>query len=225
MCFTVQLSRLSVLRQLCYFNMLSSVCQELFLISFSNFFNICSFQQLFEFIITLSLCQELFSFFKKERRRRDLNPRAAINDLLPFQGSPFGQLGYFSKLSQIRRFTETTFFTLSCLYLVLFVFTEEPCALYRTFHLFVKYFFQNFFSDLASGESGIRTHAPLRTNGFQDRLVMTTSISLHMLLTAFVVFSPPTQVIFYHQYPHLSTTFLHFFQFLFLSSQISHKAR
>ena len=31
-----------------------------------------------------------------ERRRRDLNPRAAINDLLPFQGSPFSQLGYFS---------------------------------------------------------------------------------------------------------------------------------
>ena len=31
-----------------------------------------------------------------ERRKRDLNPRAAINDLLPFQGSPFGQLGYFS---------------------------------------------------------------------------------------------------------------------------------
>ena len=40
----------------------------------------------------------LLSFLKKERRRRDLNPRAAINDLLPFQGSPFGQLGYFSKL-------------------------------------------------------------------------------------------------------------------------------
>ena len=31
-----------------------------------------------------------------KRRRRDLNPRAAINDLLPFQGSPFSQLGYFS---------------------------------------------------------------------------------------------------------------------------------
>ena len=29
-----------------------------------------------------------------------------------------------------------------------------------------------------NGESGIRTHAPFRTNGFQDRLVMTTSISL-----------------------------------------------
>ena len=30
-----------------------------------------------------------------------------------------------------------------------------------------------------SGEGGIRTHAPFRTNGFQDRLVMTTSIPLH----------------------------------------------
>ena len=36
----------------------------------------------------------LLTCFK--RRRRDSNPRAAINDLLPFQGSPFGQLGYFS---------------------------------------------------------------------------------------------------------------------------------
>ena len=40
-----------------------------------------------------------FNLFKKslwssfKRRRRDLNPRAAINDLLPFQGSPFSLLG------------------------------------------------------------------------------------------------------------------------------------
>ena len=33
-----------------------------------------------------------------------------------------------------------------------------------------------------NGEGGIRTHAPFRTNGFQDRLVMTTSIPLHVLL-------------------------------------------
>ena len=33
---------------------------------------------------------------------------------------------------------------------------------------------------MPSGESGIRTHAPFRTNGFQDRLVMTTSIPLHI---------------------------------------------
>ena len=52
--------------------------------------------------IHLCLSRTFFIFFNffqsQKRRRRDLNPRAAINDLLPFQGSPFGQLGYFSKL-------------------------------------------------------------------------------------------------------------------------------
>ena len=45
------------------------------------------------FTVQLSRCSGLLS----ERRRRDLNPRAAINDLHPFQGCPFGQLGYFSR--------------------------------------------------------------------------------------------------------------------------------
>ena len=35
--------------------------------------------------------------------------------------------------------------------------------------------------DKQSGEDGIRTHAPFRTNGFQDRLVMTTSIPLQWI--------------------------------------------
>ena len=35
-------------------------------------------------------------------------------------------------------------------------------------------------STWTNGEGGIRTHAPFRTNGFQDRLVMTASIPLHM---------------------------------------------
>ena len=71
----------------------------------------CSFdQQLVYFIKLICICQELFStFFKVERRRRDLNPRAAINDLLPFQGSPFGQLGYFSKMPAY--YTRYTFLT------------------------------------------------------------------------------------------------------------------
>ncbi len=68
-----------------------------------------------------------------------MNPRAAVNDLHPFQGCPFGQLGYFSEL----------------------------IIIYDSIDIAVD-----------NGESGIRTHAPLRTNGFQDRLVMTTSISL-----------------------------------------------
>ena len=46
------------------------------------------------FVIKVQLC----GFYETERRRRDLNPCAAVNDLLPFQGSPFGQLGYFSML-------------------------------------------------------------------------------------------------------------------------------
>ena len=41
---------------------------------------------------------ESANLFLWKRRRRDLNPRAAINDLHPFQGCPFGQLGYFSVL-------------------------------------------------------------------------------------------------------------------------------
>ena len=85
----------------------------------------CYFQQLVYFIISSSRCQQLFLFFlccrsfaatlisyhvcrflsttfwiflfDSKRRRRDLNPRAAINDLHPFQGCPFGQLGYFSR--------------------------------------------------------------------------------------------------------------------------------
>ena len=30
-----------------------------------------------------------------------MNPRAASHDLLPFQGSPFGQLGYFSLVEKM----------------------------------------------------------------------------------------------------------------------------
>ena len=72
-----------------------------------------------------------------------MNPRAATNDLLPFQGSPFNHLGTSAWL---------IFQSLFCL---------------RQILMFAP-----------SGESGIRTHAPFRTNGFQDRLVMTASISL-----------------------------------------------
>ena len=47
--------------------------------------------------IFLYLSTSFLNFFSKsyltERRRRDLNPRTAINDLLPFQGSPFSRLG------------------------------------------------------------------------------------------------------------------------------------
>ena len=94
---------------------------------------------------------DIFLLSSSERRRRDLNPRAAVNDLLPFQGSPFGQLGYFSKMPG----SKTRYYILMKLVL------SSTVAI--------------------NGEGGIRTHAPFRTNGFQDRLVMTTSIPLHSL--------------------------------------------
>ena len=67
------------------------------------------------------------------------------------------------------------------------LFSEAFYIISRCF-LFVKNFFnfsKVFLFSSNSGESGIRTHAPLRTNGFQDRLVMTTSISLHMHFSVF----------------------------------------
>ena len=102
-----------------------------------------------------------------------MNPRAAINDLLPFQGSPFGQLGYFSKLPYLLSSSDIYLYRSQrqvILYLVSFMLSSTFLTFFKSF--FIMY--------LTSGESGIRTHAPLRTNGFQDRLVMTTSISLHI---------------------------------------------
>ena len=74
-----------------------------------------------------------------------MNPRTAINGLLPFQGSPFSHLGTSA---------------------------QEQSLIHPPQH----------FLGSVSGEGGIRTHAPLRTNGFQDRLVMTTSIPLRNVL-------------------------------------------
>ena len=104
------------LRQLLHFIKSICLCQQLFYFSLLSFqstaclsyhrrsalsttFFLLFFQQLSYIIMYPSACQQLFSFFYNcERRRRDLNPRAAVNDLHPFQGCPFGQLGYFSEL-------------------------------------------------------------------------------------------------------------------------------
>ena len=135
-----------------------------------------------------------------------MNPRAAINDLLPFQGSPFGQLGYFSKLPY-------TIVFFAPFYQNRFILYRVVSCLSRTFlTFFCKFLFST------SGESGIRTHAPLRTNGFQDRLVMTTSISLHIYFFVFCA-SLSAQDIFYHRMFLLSTpnfTFFYIFSKKFL---------
>ena len=109
-----------------------------------------------------------------------MNPRAATNDLLPFQGSPFGQLGYFSKRPRfVICISQITISHFRALYQVL-TFLLKSLVHYIALSIYLSSTFFKFFNflNLTSGESGIRTHAPLRTNGFQDRLVMTTSISL-----------------------------------------------
>ena len=144
-------------KQLCYYIMLFSACQEVF----STFLKLFLFLSCSNFgsLSYLPLCcQELFSCnFSAftERRRRDLNPRAATNDLLPFQGSPFNHLGTSALVDSHLAFCKIDI---------------QFCT--RNSSLWLR--------STVSGESGIRTHAPLRTNGFQDRLVMTTSISLRI---------------------------------------------
>ena len=60
----------------------------------------------------------------------------------------------------------------------------SPCRYLQSKFLNIiifDFWFQEVFSiipDLKSGEDGIRTHVPVRTNGFQDRRVMTTSLPL-----------------------------------------------
>ena len=79
-----------------------------------------------------------------------MNPRAAINDLHPFQGCPFSLLG------------------------------TSPNSLTVCHILLRNLQLRNLQCKFQSGEDGIRTHAPVKTNGFQDRPVMTASVPLHI---------------------------------------------
>ena len=65
-----------------------------------------------------------------------------------------------------------------------------------------------------SGEDGIRTHVPVRTNGFQDRLVMTASIPLRIGFSVrrFDFNISREQMIYYQKGYYVSMAFLKFFQ-------------
>ena len=66
-----------------------------------------------------------------------------------------------------------------------------------------------------SGEDGIRTHVPVRTNGFQDRLVMTASIPLRIgfFVLRIDLFISREQMIYYQKGLPVSMTFRDFFNF------------
>ena len=111
------------------------VCVSLF--SYQGSLLVCLSDSLFilpHLIDCVKYFFEVFYFFKIQnlkRRRRDLNPRAAINDLLPFQGSPFGQLGYFSKLP----YAIASFFFRSVLYYIaLFFICQELFNFSKVFY-------------------------------------------------------------------------------------------
>ena len=105
--FSYQGSALSLLRQRKILYQISLTLSTLF---YFHFVISLSRQQITSYQIHLVLSRLFLTFLsskpsRKEptcfydfmsldkRRRRDLNPRAAINDLLPFQGSPFSHLG------------------------------------------------------------------------------------------------------------------------------------
>ena len=122
MCFTVQLSkiifRIAVcLKQLCYYIMLFSACQELFQLFLKLFlFLSCSnsdilshptscCQELFYFffaafcqtqlvyiITSLFRCQELFHFFFHPTQKEGFEPSHGANRLYPQQGHLFSHL-------------------------------------------------------------------------------------------------------------------------------------
>ena len=129
-----------------------------------------------------------------------MNPRAATNDLLPFQGSPFNHLGTSALVDSHLAFCKIDI---------------QFCT--RNSSLWLR--------STVSGESGIRTHAPLRTNGFQDRLVMTTSIPLHILFCRFSFMSFATSSILSHGLYYVNTfsklflTFLKSYLFSIFSSK------
>lgn len=121
-----------------------------------------------------------------------MNPRTAINSLLPFQGSPFNHLG-----------------TSAWLRVILLLFTFSPLG------------------QKVSGEGGIRTHAPLRTNGFQDRLVMTTSIPLRncLIIISHQANNVKHLFLFFQKKftPGQSLVFIGFFQYIILISLYSYQ--
>ena len=121
-----------------------------------------------------------------------MNPRTAINSLLPFQGSPFNHLG-----------------TSAWLRVILLLFTFSPLG------------------QKVSGEGGIRTHAPLRTNGFQDRLVMTTSIPLRncLIIISHQANNVKHLFLFFQKKFTLgqSLVFIGFFQYIILISLYSYQ--
>ena len=143
-----------------------------------------------------------------------MNPRAAINDLLPFQGSPFGQLGYFSKLPYLLSKFFIKLFLLSC---------DSLFSITDVFH-FVKYFFHLFLQVLnkrREWDSNPRALAdkrfsrPPRYDHFDisPYIIIKQKNALHIRsCPSLKRLSLSVQNVFYHQILFVSTRFFIFFK-------------
>ena len=131
-------------------------------VQFSRFFVVVSATAHLLYHSSLRLSTTFFNFFEVSQLHFSLNAEGGIWTLAPL----------------------LTTYSLS---------RGAPSTTWVLLHLVESHSFRNPYSILyrepillssvytVNGESGIRTHAPFRTNGFQDRLVMTTSIPLHIL--------------------------------------------
>ena len=120
-----------------------------------------------------------------KRRRWDLNPCAAVNDLLPFQGSPFGQLGYFSKLP----------YAIASFFQKRFVLYRVTFRLSRTFLSFLKFFHSQQRREWDSNPRALadkRFSRPPRYDHFD--------ISPYALFSVLFLHLCQTQDVFYHQF-------------------------
>ena len=130
------------LKQLRYYIMLLPACQEVFQLFLKLFLTFRLISVNFDILSQLTLyCQELFSrnfSVFTERRRRDLNPRAATNDLLPFQGSPFSHLGTSPNAWSEDQFCIAVCLKQLCYYIMSFPACQELFSTFLKLFLFLS---------------------------------------------------------------------------------------
>ena len=105
MCFVV-ISR----RQLIYYTIVSTVCQQLFLFSFASFSEAvvvcvtCFTRQLIYNIMYRSVCQQLFQkkieqlISSNKAEKEGFEPSRRLTRPIPLAGAPLRPLEYFSKV-------------------------------------------------------------------------------------------------------------------------------
>ena len=177
----------------------------------------CSFYLILNCLSRTFLIFLKYLVFKKIKTEKEgFEPSRCVNDLLPFQGSPFGQLGYFSKMPAY--YTRYTFLTHSSFVVICLNLLSCACAPSR------KTKGSPFNSELPKRRgwdlnpralSDKRFSRPPRYDHFD------TSPSIYLSAASV---SPQRQDVFYHSFSLSSTPFSNFFYFFvfFLFSCIFH---